>query len=521
MPTLVAKQIPVQSAAPQRDEGATTTRPWDITTLRRVQQLIRGINAGSGLQETLQAIVDGVVEVAGFEVAVLSHVQPDGLLTCVAVAGSESARQQLLGQRLPVEEYEKEFAAADDWGSLRFVPHDKMPGTVEESGWIPPLEVDDGDPGAWHPEDALFAPLYSPQGGLIGVLSVDLPQDRRRPGLFQREVLDMYAAHAGLAVYNADLVAQLRAGEEGFRLAFEATAVGMAVIRQAADMDGTYVRVNRAFCELLGYTEAELIGKTVSDITHPDDLDGLRSRIAQVFDGQRQFKLEKRYLHATGGSVWVSVTSSIVEDSDGAPAYGISQIEDISAQRAMRAELRRQATHDGLTGLANRRALFEHLEGSLAAVQRTDEASRQVAVLFCDLDDFKSVNDSWGHYVGDQVLNVVADRLRRAVREGDLVARLGGDEFVVVTRQPAVGPLSRRLSDAISAPMAVQNHQISLTMSIGVATTRERRATAQQLIHEADLAMYAVKGASPHGRLRGTSDRRTPDLRTTELRGSL
>ena len=132
------------------------------------------------------------------------------------MAGDDHAREKLLGDRVPVEALEREFALADEWGDLRFVPHERLEEGMDGLGWVPdltPLDV----PDAWHPLDALFAPLFTATGELSGLLSVDLPHDGRRPGRMQREVLEMYAAQAGIAINNAmqraRLVEQVRLAE--------------------------------------------------------------------------------------------------------------------------------------------------------------------------------------------------------------------------------------------------------------------------------------------------------------------
>ena len=476
-------------STPAQPSNMPASRTWDVSTLLHIQQIVRRINAGLSLQDTLQAVADGVVEVAEFDVVVLHHLQSDGMLACVAVAGSEDVKRKLFGRRTPVADFEEEFALADHWGALRFVPHERLPTDVEPTGWIPEYEMVD-EPDAWHPVDALFAPLYCPRGRLIGVLSVDLPRNRRRPGQFQREVLDIYAAHAGLAIHHASLVDQLTAGEQAFRLAFEAAGTGMAVISLSRRGAGRYSRVNRAFCELIGYSEEELLSRSVAEITHPDDRDADKMYAQQADEGQRIFRIEKRYLHATGGSVWVALTTSIVEDASGRPAYAISQVEDVSARRAMREELTRHASRDALTGVANRRALYQHLDSVTIG---SGDAGGAISVLFCDLDGFKSVNDRFGHAVGDEVLIVVAQRLRAAVREGDLLARLGGDEFVFVTADAAAVELATRLTAVVATPIQVHGHIFRLTASIGIADLRGRQVESRQLIHEADVAMYHAK----------------------------
>ena len=204
----------------------TDDQPREVTTLRRLHELMCRVNAGDDLPSVLQTLVDGVADVTGFAVAAVSYLHPDQHLEVVAVAGDDAARDQLIGIRTPLEEIAGEFEIADTWGLLRFIPHERLNGETGR-GWIPdvdPLDV----PDAWHPEDALLAPLSAPTGEMVGLLSVDLPRDGRRPGQFAREALEMYAAQAGIAISNAHQRERLR---EKVRLA----AVVREVVQSAGD----------------------------------------------------------------------------------------------------------------------------------------------------------------------------------------------------------------------------------------------------------------------------------------------
>ena len=231
-----------------------------MSGLRRLYELIGRINGGRSVSAVLQSVVDGVVEGLGFGVAVVNLVHADGSFEVVAVAGSDDARAVLLGSCSPRGAFDAEFAVAEHWGGLRFVPHDRIP---EEAitGWIPPADADLAvdDPDAWHPWDALFAPLTAPSGELVGMLSVDLPHDGRRPGLLQRELLEMFATQAGIAVDNARLSERLRASEASFRLAFDGAATAMTMTSLDPRDAGRFLRVNDAMCALTGYTASELI----------------------------------------------------------------------------------------------------------------------------------------------------------------------------------------------------------------------------------------------------------------------
>jgi signal transduction histidine kinase len=173
----------------------------EVRALRNLHDLITSVHSVQDLAEVLQTAAQGVVDVLGFQVAVINAVDAFGYVEAVAVAGDEDACKALRGRRMPLEEFVEEFELADEWGLLRFVPHDRLPEDVVSS-WIPDVEPLDV-PDAWHPLDALYAPLRGPSGDLLGVLSVDLPEDGRRPSAIRRQVLEMYAVQSGLAIHHA------------------------------------------------------------------------------------------------------------------------------------------------------------------------------------------------------------------------------------------------------------------------------------------------------------------------------
>ena len=238
-----------------------------IAALRDVQRLIVRLNAGADLAATLRAVVDGVVEGLGFEVAVVSLVHDDKTVEAVAIAGPQDVSDTLLGRRTPLDKWERAFARSQPWGALRYEPHE-MADLDDIPSWVPDIPVVD-DPDAWHPLDALYAPLHSNSGDLVGVLSVDLPRDGRRPGELQREMLEMYATQAGIAIDNARLAERLRESEEAFRLAFENAPFGMSIVDFSRASAGRFMRVNEAMCRMLGYSRRELLKRRLVDL-RPD-----------------------------------------------------------------------------------------------------------------------------------------------------------------------------------------------------------------------------------------------------------
>ncbi len=463
--------------------------------LREIHQVITGIHTHSDFTSTVEAVADVVVNVVGFEVAVISMVQADGGLKTIAVAGSAEARSELIGVRRSRDHYDSEFAVADHWGALRFVPHERVPD-IDAIGWVPDVPIAAG-PDAWHPMDALFAPLHSRKGEFIGVLSVDLPDNGRRPSADQRNLLEVLAFEAGIAIENAQLNDRLRAGEAIFRQAFERAGGGMALMGVQGDSLGRYLRVNPALCALLGYTEDELMALTPLEVTHPDDRDGESKRAYDLLHGATSvYRREKRYVHQDGHSVWVNVTGTIARQDDGSPVCWVSQIEDISQRRVQLDQLKHEARHDSLTGLPNRTMVFERLQESIATAGRDQ---RPGSALFLDIDNFKAINNEHGHVVGDQVLAMIGQRLRFVVGPHKLVGRIGGDEFVIVAdhvEADEAQQLADRVEAAVTAPITHRGRDVHVHVSIGVGAIPVSGGEPERILHAADTAMYAQKAAA-------------------------
>lgn len=458
------------------------------------------MGAGRSLAETLQAVVDGVVDGLGFGIAVLNLRQPDGKFEVIAVSGSPEAREALLGTVSAADIFDAEFAIADEWGKLRFVPHERLP-EGEVIGWVPDVPVSD-DPAAWHPLDALFAPLYSPIGELVGMLAVDLPEDQRRPGPIHRELLEIFATQAGLAIDKARLTDQLlaektrlEASEATFRLVFEGAGNGMATIGFDGPERGRLLRVNDAFCRLTGYTADQLVGSRMADFLRDEEPAETRRDLEEVAGNNETYRFERIFSQPSGNEIWLGGTAAVVEQGPGQPRIMLVQIDDVTARKDAERELRHHAAHDPLTSLPNRR-LLRHRFGS--ALERTRASGRPGALLFCDLNHFKLVNDRYGHEAGDRALQEIAARLSAAVRHGDTVARLGGDEFAVLAEDIAGDDLTAliaRLEAAVSQPLP--GISVEVTTSIGTVPITPTSTNLDALLHKADQAMYTAKHHRP------------------------
>jgi len=206
--------------------------------VRRLYELMRRVNSSSDPAEVLEEIARGVVEVLGFGIAAIARLEGDTLVM-TTVAGPEDVRTQIIGRRTPVSAILNEFAQADEWGILRYVPHGRLPDEIMSAAWIPEFAPSE-DPEAWHPLDALYAPLYSATGQLLGNMSVDLPPDNRIPGRRDRELLEMFVVQAGLAMSHAQqrerLAEQVRLGETLQRVTAAGRLLGLDLtLHEAAE----------------------------------------------------------------------------------------------------------------------------------------------------------------------------------------------------------------------------------------------------------------------------------------------
>lgn len=258
---------------------------------------------------------------------------------------------------------------------------------------------------------------------------------------------------------------------------------------------------NRGAEKIFGYTAEEMIGKPMQTIIPEDRQHEEPAILAQIAAGNKVDHFETQRLHHDGHLVDVSVTISPVYDVHG-QVIGASKIaRDISKAKAAEAKIQQLAFYDTLTGLANRRLLQDRLQQTLTKASRE---KTNFALLFLDLDNFKTLNDTRGHEAGDELLKEASSRLKACVRESDTVARFGGDEFVVIlnskqestdTSREWVETVARKIIDSFSQPFRLVDFTHTCTTSVGAAIYAGQACTAGDLLKQADQAMYQAKYA--------------------------
>ncbi|PCG84007.1 sensor domain-containing diguanylate cyclase [Streptomyces sp. WZ.A104] len=529
-----------------------------LATMRQLHQAVADLNTARSLADTLQSVADGIVTGLGYELGCVNLVRPDGDLVIAAFAGNAAAEALITGRVGSRTSWERRLSMGEAWDDLRFIPHtegwvlldDDVPQWHTE-GPEPRFEDE------WHPLDRLYAPMYASGGGrdLLGVISVDRPRNGRRPGAWGREALQMYASQAAIAISNARLRANmqralvrlereqqaLRASEESFRQAFEYAPSGMAIAEMGGDQQGRLLRTNDALCRLLGRPASVMRRYSFADLVHPEDIGTLLRTSAE--GGRAELRLSRR----DGTYLWVSLRNSVVADAADGPRFLLTHVEDIEERKRHELNLAHRASHDALTGLPNSAELksrlsarlcgrphspaataiealdaaygdvesslthgyradgyegealpggpYDHHVHAVAPDPEHDDGTKGLAVLFCDLDGFKSINDRFGHHTGDAVLIEVARRLTTCVRDGDTVARLGGDEFVVLADglgSADAADLAVRLRNAIIPPIRVDGRAVRVGASFGIGWA-ECGMTVEEVLRSADQRMYVEK----------------------------
>jgi diguanylate cyclase (GGDEF)-like protein/PAS domain S-box-containing protein len=289
-------------------------------------------------------------------------------------------------------------------------------------------------------------------------------------------------------------VRELEASERRFHSAFTHASIGMALL----GFEGRILQANPALRALVGRSGDELVQQCFQALVLDEDRAALELQLGLV-DGHEfeDFALELRCRHSNGEPVWVAAHCSFFSEPGASSPCLILQVQDITARRKAEAGLHHIAFHDALTGLPNRRRFHELLTQAVAAAVADPQQS--YAVMFLDFDRFKLINDSLGHSAGDEFLVQVTQRIRDSLRPQDVVARLGGDEFAVLVRQleheRAAVNLADRLMETLRRPFLVADTELMTSASIGITFSALGYTNPEDVLRDADTAMYKAKGA--------------------------
>ncbi|MGA9804023.1 MAG: PAS domain S-box protein [Terriglobales bacterium] len=289
-----------------------------------------------------------------------------------------------------------------------------------------------------------------------------------------------------------DITERKKAEEELQRLASIVEFSEDAIIGK--NIDGVITSWNRGAEKIYGYTRDEVVGRDLSFLLPPERQAEIQAIMERVLSGQSIECLETQRLTRTGSAIDVSLSVSPIKDASGHIAGASTIARDITQRKVAEKQVQFLAYYDALTGLPNRTLLQDRLAKALASARRQ---KNKVALLFLDLDRFKTINDSLGHSVGDLVLQQVAERLKKWGREQDTVARVGGDEFLIVltaVKEPADAAVAaERLMDTMTAEFIAQGRSLSISCSIGIGIFPEHGTDGETLIKNADAAMYCAK----------------------------
>lgn len=285
----------------------------------------------------------------------------------------------------------------------------------------------------------------------------------------------------------------LRESEERYRLMADSTTD--IISRHTAD--GVFLYASPASRDLLGYEPHELVGRELSQFTHPDDAAELEQGMETLRTSPNDYVSRHRLRRRDGRWVWFETTSRMIRNLQSGDALEIICVSrDISERKRAEERIEHQAYHDALTGLPNRTLFGDRLSMAIARARRSQKL---IAVIFLDLDFFKEINDTAGHAAGDRLLRDVATRLRSSIRAEDTVARMGGDEFLLllveIPTRDDVLTITEKILAAVEQPYELSGRRVQISASIGVALFPQDGEDPETLISNADRAMYEAKNS--------------------------
>jgi diguanylate cyclase (GGDEF)-like protein/PAS domain S-box-containing protein len=396
--------------------------------------------------------------------------------------------------------------------TMKLLINDSGIGEVVKTGKPLRISAKTGNPSlrlstGYLVSSVLYVPILS-KGKTLGVLSVDHRQSSDHFLVKDEAMLTSLADFAAIAIENANLYersrkeiservraeAALRESDERYSLAVKGTNDGI----WDWNLITHRVYYSPRWKSILGYNDDELgtSPKEWLDRVHPQDRKQLEAAISTYLKSHEpHFEHEHRMLHKNGTYCWVMTRGFAVRGSNGKPFRIAGSQSDITDRKRAEGRLIHNAFHDTLTGLPNRALLLDRLKQAI--FRRKRQPDKSFSVLYLDLDHFKNINDSLGHTTGDQLLVTVAEILKAGVRTMDTVARLGGDEFILlledVQGMEEAYDIAHRVLSHLSTPKNLNGHEVFITASIGIITSEMEYDDPEQLLRDADIAMYSAK----------------------------
>lgn len=291
--------------------------------------------------------------------------------------------------------------------------------------------------------------------------------------------------------------------EEHFQKIFDSAPIGMAIV----DLAGQFTRVNTALCKLIQFPAHSFSERYLSDFVSPEEMNRLKTAAEALWNHDQLQTLEIELTSTDGTVIPIMVYMVLVKGCSHRPPFYIGQIIDLTERKQYEETISHLAYHDHLTGLPNRIHFRDRLTLALAQAKTNDE---MLAVVFVDLDRFKEINDTLGHFCGDEVLREVAQRLRSILRQSDAVARMGGDEFILllpcIKSRESVTVITDKIIAAIEEPLVLEGEVFTISASIGVALFPDAAMDIDDLLQKADQNMYQAKQSKQEAQQSGNSE---------------
>ncbi|MGZ5292393.1 MAG: putative bifunctional diguanylate cyclase/phosphodiesterase [Actinomycetota bacterium] len=422
------------------------------------------------------AAIDAAQSLAGIDAAIRmceERSEASGLEVVAAAGG----RADVVGSRFSLE-------ILQEWKRERLLENDAYLVAAYESTLRDTLALPDEDDGS-----VFVAPLFI-RDELHGLMIVSTPEEMPRT---TADSLRALSSQVALALESAALTEDLLRQESEAR--FASLVQNSSDIVTVVELDTTVHYASPSAHRVLGFAPEQLEGTKFADLIHPDDKTRVLSFLSSVGEGEGHMGIIEFRMRCRDGSFVVVETlrTNLLHDPN---VRGIVlNTRDISERKTFEEQLSHQAFHDSVTNLANR-ALFR--DRVTHAIERQGRDRKPVAVLFMDLDDFKTINDSLGHAAGDQLLREVGDRIKECLRVADTAARLGGDEFAILLEDGGDGiqavDVADRVMEVLEAPFALEGKEVFVRASVGIAVAEgDEIREAEELLRNADVAMYMAK----------------------------